>query len=182
MMMEKELDQVYWRSITKEQWIGWLLERQTAFTHCLSLTMKQSIETYSADGYKVWLPLNQHTASSELAKFRDRLNRKTYGRAYKGRPIDDRQEVCCFAVLEGLNEEFSHIHYHISLGFPNREESDSVIDNRIRSLWNSTTLGKGITQIDFGEIRTYEGWTNYINKTRDETFSYVDVANIVQPK
>jgi hypothetical protein len=183
-----ELDK---KTVQRDIWKGWMTEQvveSNQFTHAVTLTMRQTIK-HLAPTQSDWLPtlnggvfyerLTPTRARNNFQRFISKLNGDIYKTAWRRHG----KGALVIPVLEGGKQDGDkHLHFHLAIGFPDRQLSTSEIENKVRSYWNRTPFGKFQTQITVDEITDASGWMSYIQKRIDSDGSFYSLEAARLPK
>lgn len=158
------------------------------FSHAVTLTMRQTIK-HLVPTHSAWMPtlnggvfyerLTPTRARNNFRRFMNKLNGDIYKQAWRRHG----KGALVISVLEnGVIGKDNQLHFHLAIGFPDRQLSTSEIENKVRSYWNRTPFGKFQTQITVDEITDASGWMGYIQKRIDSDGSFYSLDTAKLPK
>lgn len=125
--------------------------------HAVTLTMKQV--RYGVEGpFRTLVRLDAEKASRNLRHFLNVVNRKLLGNLGRRQGL----RIPVIPILEGTRTK--HLHYHLMMDCPLRENRDGAFEAILRSAWTSTDWGDCQVLVTPAD----SGWTHYITKTADK--------------
>ena len=168
-------------------WITTSVVESNQFTHAVTLTMRKHIK-HIAPTEGAWLPmrggvvyesLTPTRARNNFKRFINKLNDDIYKNAWKRHG----KGALVVPILEGGDKDGEkHLHFHLAIGFPDRQLTTAQIENKIRTTWNRTPFGKFQTQIVVEEIYDAAGWMGYVQKSVDSEGRFYSLETTKLPE
>ncbi len=148
--------------LDRDDWCNW---------YAVTLTMKQSY--LNLHNERVYL--NESLASNNLKNFLDRLNYRSFKKAYKR--FNKSYQV--IPILESHNEVYKsnnlkNFHFHLTIDNPRRLTLNEL-HSLIFELWTSTDFG--YFEIDVKPV-TDSGWLKYSTKYTNQNLENIDFNNL----